>query len=137
MSRSKPKRPASQRQLKVGELIRHALAELFLKEPLYGPGLEGVSITVSEVKVSPDLRNATVYISPMGHAHEDSFLKALNQVVPMLRARVTKQVQLRYSPQLTFRIDKTLDYASRIDQLLKSCQASTTQNTSGTVTADE
>lgn len=119
MSRSKPKRAASQRQLKVGELMRHALAEVFLKEKRYEPGLEGVSVTVSEVKVSPDLRNATAYISPLGHKSEESFLEGLNKITPVLRAMVTKRVQLRYSPQIIFRIDKTFDYAARMDQLLR------------------
>lgn len=140
MSRNNPKRPASQRQLKVGELLRHALAEIFLREPLYEPGLAGVSVTVAEVKVSPDLRNATAYVSPMGHTSEEDFLEGLKRASSVLRAMVTKRVQLRYSPQIIFRIDKTFDYASRIDQLLRENDVpigSDAELEEGAVPADE
>lgn len=119
MSKNKVKRGASQRQLKVGEVLRHALAEIFTREPLYEPELKGQSITVSEVKVSPDLRNATVYVTSLGGRNEDSILSALNRIVPDLRKSIAARVQLRFAPQFVFRLDPTFSQAAKIDTLLR------------------
>lgn len=124
MSRNKPRRGASQRQLKVGEVIRHALAEVFSREPLYEPELEGISITVSEVKVSPDLKNATAYVTSLGGQKEErQLMVGLHRIAPELRRVVTSKVQLRHSPQLAFRYDESFNQAARIDTLLRQGMA--------------
>jgi len=111
----------TQRQLRVGEAIRHALAEIFIEEPLYDNDIAGTSITVSEVRVSPDLRNATAFVMPLGGVQDEKkFIQALTRLTPKLRARVTKKVALKFSPELLFRIDNSFTNATRIDTLLQS-----------------
>jgi ribosome-binding factor A len=110
---------ASQRQLRVGEEIRHALAELFLRGDVRDPGLRGVSLTITEVRVSPDLRNATAFVLPLGGGQAEAALAALARAAPWIRGEVTKRVRLRYSPHIDFRLDRSFDRASRIDELLR------------------
>jgi|SRR6185295_14201486 len=110
----------SQRQLRVAEEIRHILAGLLMRGELRDPALIGVSITVSEVRISPDLKNATVYSLPLAGAKVDEVLKGLNRSAPYLRARVAHALQLRHAPLLTFVEDRSFDEAHHIDELLKS-----------------
>lgn len=119
MSRSKGKAP-SQRQLRVGELLRHELARLMNDGSAHDPALRGASITVSEVRVSPDIKNATAFVLPLAGEERDSVLPALRRAAPYFRRRLAEVVELRYTPQLDFRLDTSFDEAERIDRLLHS-----------------
>lgn len=110
----------SQRQLRVGEAIRHTLAEVFQRGDLYDPDLAGVSITVTEVRVSPDLANATAFVTPLGGGDRvTTIVKALGRVSPVLRAAVGRAVPLRVVPRLSFQPDTSFDYAARIGTVLR------------------
>jgi len=117
MSRQAQK-PPSQRQLRVGEEIRHALSVVFERGLLRDPVLFGVSVTVSEVRISPDLRNATVFVMPLGGDDLDGVVEALRRAAPFLRGEIARSVKLRYAPQLSFHADATFEQARLIDNLL-------------------
>jgi ribosome-binding factor A len=110
----------SQRQLRVAEEIRHILARVLMRGDLHDPALANVSVTVSEVRISPDLKNATVFAIPLAGAHVDEVMKGLNRSAPYLRSQVGQALQLRYAPALTFVEDKSYDEAHHIDELLRS-----------------
>ncbi len=110
----------SQRQLRVGEALRHALAEILMRGDLRDPELREASITVSEVRISPDLRNATAYIMPLGGTDAAGVLAALRRAAPYLRGRMARTVQLRFAPAVAFEIDNAFEYAQRIETLLHS-----------------
>ncbi len=110
----------SQRQLRVGEELRHALADVLIRNEVNEPELERLSITVSEVRVSPDLKHANAYVIPLGGANVDKAMEILGRLAPLLRHHVTKRVRLRVSPKLAFRLDTSFDEAERINKLLKS-----------------
>jgi ribosome-binding factor A len=110
----------SQRQLRVGEQIRHALAEVFQEGLFHWPdGFEGTILTVTEVRVSPDLRNAMVFVMPLGGQRVDETVKALQASAAYFRGAVAREVTLRYAPMLRFEADRSFDYAARIDSLLR------------------
>jgi ribosome-binding factor A len=117
---SKSELGPSQRQLRVAEEIRHILAGVLMRGELRDPVLSSVSVTVSEVRISPDLKNATVFAMPLAGAHIGEVLKGLNRAAPYLRAQVGKAMQLRYAPTLTFVEDTSFDEAHHIDELLRS-----------------
>lgn len=108
----------SQRQLRAGELIRHALVELLQRESFREPALEGVSVTVSEVRVSPDLKQATAYAAPLGGARQAEVIDALNRVAPYLRGLLGKKIEMKFTPALAFKSDDTFAEAQKIDALL-------------------
>ena len=108
----------SQRQLRVGEELRHALAGLFERGVLRDPALAGISVTVTEVRTSPDLRNATVFVMPLGGTNTEAVVAALQHAVPFLRHEMARMVELRHVPNLSFRADESFDQADRIDLLL-------------------
>ena len=108
----------SQRQLRAGELIRHALVEIIQRESLREPALDGVSVTVSEVRVSPDLKQANVYAAPLGGDNQDEVITALNKVAPYLRGLLGKKIDMKFTPALNFRSDDTFAEAQRVDALL-------------------
>jgi ribosome-binding factor A len=110
---------ASFRRLRVGEELRHALAEVLSQGNLRHPALDKVSITVSEVRVSPDLRNATAFVMPLGGGRLEEVLEALEHSAPYLRAQMARRVKLRYMPALGFEADRSFDHASRVDRLLR------------------
>lgn len=110
----------SQRQLRVGEEIRHALANVFERGEVHDPGLAGLTVTVSEVRVSPDLRTATAYVIPLGGSGTETMMGALSRAQPYLRRRVAAAVRLKYAPDLVFRPDASFDEAKRIDDLLRT-----------------
>lgn len=110
---------ASQRQLRVGEELRHALAEVFARDSIREPALEGVSVTISEVRMSPDLRNARAYVLPLGGSDTTAVLEGLRRCVPYLRGQVAKRVRMKYMPKLEFEIDDSFETASRVDALLR------------------
>jgi len=112
-------RGPSQRQLRAGELVRHALAEVPTREEIHHEDLAGVAITVTEVALSTDLRQATCYIMPLGGKDTDKILKALHRVGPWLGGQVAKRISLKFAPRLHCRIDGSFDNASHIDDLLR------------------
>ena len=113
-------RTPSQRQLRVGEAIRHVLATLLARGELRDPVLLDASITVSEVRISPDLKNATVFVLPLGGGQAAEVAAALKRAAPYLRSQVAKSVRLRHAPVLHFQTDTSFDEADRIDRLLHS-----------------
>ena len=112
------KHSTSQRTLKVGEEIRHRLADILLRETFYDETLLGVSVTVSEVSVSADFSNARVYITLLGGGDTDNVLQALNQIAPQLQHRLSKQLTIRRTPRLTFLSDSRFETASRLDEII-------------------
>ncbi len=118
VSQTRQGRQPSQRQLRVGEAIRHRLAELLQRGDIHAPELEGISVTVSEVRMSPDLRTAVVYVSRLGGEAGDELVALLNRVQPALRHHVAQAVRLKFAPRLAFRLDTSFDEAARIDRLL-------------------
>ncbi|TAK46946.1 MAG: 30S ribosome-binding factor RbfA [Xanthobacteraceae bacterium] len=124
MTRHKQKRDTapgggSQRQLRVGELVRHALAKLFSRGEVHDPVIAGHLITVPEVRMSPDLRLATIYIMPLGGRDEADVLAALERNRKFLRTEIARRINLKFAPDIRFRLDDRFDEAQRIDELLK------------------
>ena len=111
-------RPPSQRQLKAGELIRRALAEILAKENLRDPDLQGVSITISEVRASADLKHALVYASPLGGGEADKVIAALQRCGSFLRGRLGKEMEMKSTPRLKFVADESFDTAEDMAKLL-------------------
>ncbi|MEL7469814.1 MAG: 30S ribosome-binding factor RbfA [Pseudomonadota bacterium] len=99
----------SQRQLRVGELIRRTISDVLMRGDVHDPDLAGVSVTVGEVRMSPDLRVATVYVLPLGGVNVEAVIKALARSAHELRRAVNKAVKLKFSPQLRFLPDETFD----------------------------
>ena len=120
MSRKRHHAPAapSQRQLRVGELIRRVLSDVLLRGEHHEPALEGISVTVGEVRCSPDLRVATVYVLPLGGHDAAPVLAALDHAKGELRHRLMKEVRLKYAPELRFRLDETFDRMDETRRLL-------------------
>ena len=110
----------SQRALRAGELIRHALAEILARGDVHDPVIETHLVTVAEVRMTPDLRLATVYIMPLGGEDETDVLAALDRNKRYLRGEVARRVNLKFAPDLRFRIDARFDEAERVEQLLRS-----------------
>jgi ribosome-binding factor A len=110
----------SQRQQRVAELVRHALAEVLSRGDIQDPVLTRHVITIPEVRMSPDLRLATAYVMPLGGEHESAVLEALGRNRKHLRMEVAHRVNLKFAPELRFLRDETFDEASRIDALLRS-----------------
>ncbi|MGQ0677781.1 MAG: 30S ribosome-binding factor RbfA [Rhodospirillales bacterium] len=118
MSRKKSASAPGQRQLRVGEELRHVLARLFERGALNDPALSGVSITVTEVRVSPDLKNATAFVVPLGGGGGAETVKALNHAQAYLRGLAAGEMRLRHAPRLGFVLDTSFDNASRIERIL-------------------
>lgn len=109
----------STRLLRVGENVRHAISAILARGDVQDPDLEGKSVTVSEVRVSPDLRNATVFVMPLGGDPKGIVTKALNKNTAFIRGVMSKSLHMKYMPRLKFKIDESFDEASHIDTLLK------------------
>jgi len=123
MSRStkKRRRPAagpSQRQLRAGELVRHALVEILREEDLQDPALAGVSVTLTEVRVSPDLKHALCFVEPLGGIHAPEVIAGLNRVSKFLRGRLGHSIEMRFTPALKFVHDDSFDVAQKMNRLL-------------------
>jgi ribosome-binding factor A len=114
--RAAPQGP-SQRQLRAGELVRHALVEIFREEEINDPALAGVSVTVTEVRVNPDLRHATVFVEPLGGEHADEVVKALNRHAKFVRGHLGRMIDMRFTPDLHFRHDESFNEAARMAKL--------------------
>ena len=118
--RSEPSTGPSQRQQRVAELVRHALAEVLARGDIQDPVLTSHVVTIPEVRMSPDLKLATAYVMPLGGQHERDVLAALERNRKILRQEVARRVNLKFAPDLRFRRDETFDEAARIDALLRS-----------------
>ena len=112
------KQPPGQRLLRVGEEIRHALASVFERETFRDPSLSGVTLTVTEVRPSPDLRHARVYVVPLGGGDTADIMAGLKRVKPFLRRRLAEMIQMKFLPDLVFAPDTTFDQAEHIATLL-------------------
>ena len=113
-------RPPSQRQLRVGEEIRSALAQVFAHGETHIPTLDSASITVSEVRISPDLKNATVFVMPLAGSQKDVVMQTLADQATNIRQLMNKRIVLRYSPKLYFKLDISFENANRINELLNT-----------------
>jgi ribosome-binding factor A len=113
-------RGTSQRQLRVGELIRHALAEMFSRGDIHDPVIEGHMITVPEVRLSADLRLATVYVMPLGGRDQSEVVAALERNSKFLRGEIARRINLKFAPELRFRVDERFEEAERIEKLLRT-----------------
>ena len=109
---------ASQRQLRVAEEIRHVLAEIFLRTEFHDPELARAKLTISEVRTSPDLKHAAVFITQLGNKDITPLLPALKRVAPYLRSQIAPKLGLRVTPDLKFLQDAALDEATKINKLL-------------------
>lgn len=116
----------TQRQLRAGELVRHALADILREEDLVDPALTGVSVTITQARMSPDLRHATVFVEPLGAgvvdasskaAHVAEVVEALNKSAKFLRGRLGPRLETRFTPDLRFRHDESFENAAAIDRL--------------------
>ena len=110
----------SQRQLRVGELVRHAMAEMLTRGDVHDPVIEGHLITVPEVRMSPDLRLATIYVMPMGGRDAEAVVAAFERHKKFLRAEIAHRINLKFAPNIRFRVDERFEEAERIDRLLHS-----------------
>jgi ribosome-binding factor A len=110
----------SQRQLRAGELIRHAMAEILARGEVHDPVIETHTITVPEVRVTPDLRLATIYVMPLGGKDGPQVLEALERNKRFLRGELAHRINLKFAPEIRFRIDERFDEAERIEKLLRA-----------------
>src|SRR3954447_26815186 len=110
----------SQRQLRVGEVLRHALSDILRENEIRDPDLTGVSVTVTEVKPSPDMRHATVFVEPLGGRNAEIIIPALNRHRGFLRGELGRLIALKFTPELRFVEDKSFAEAERIEKILHS-----------------
>jgi ribosome-binding factor A len=111
---------ASQRQLRVGETVRHAIADILAQGHVHDPVLEGHLITVPEVRMSADLKLATIYVMPLGGRDTTDVIEALDHNKKFLRGEIARRVNLKFAPDLRFRADERFDEAERIEKLLRT-----------------
>lgn len=110
----------SQRQLRVGELVRHALADMFTRGAVHDPVIQNHLITIPEVRMAADLRLATIYVVPLGGRDADTILAALERNKRFLRGEIARRINLKFAPDIRFRIDERFDEADRIEKLLRT-----------------
>jgi ribosome-binding factor A len=113
-------KPASQRQLRVGELVRHVVSDMLTRGEVHDPVLEGHLVTVPEVRMAPDLRLATIYVMPLGGRDQDAVLTALERNKRFLRGEIARRVNLKFAPEIRFLIDERFAEAERIEKLLRT-----------------
>jgi ribosome-binding factor A len=118
--RDRPAAGPSQRQLRVGELIRHALAEMFSRGDIHDPTIETHMITVPEVAMTADLRLATIYVMPLGGRDAKPVIEALERNKKFLRGEIARRVNLKFAPDIRFRFDERFDEAERIEKILRT-----------------
>lgn len=117
-SHRRPLKGPTQRQLRAGELVRHALVDILREEDLTDAALAGVSVTITEVRMSPDLKHAIAFVEPLGGAHAAEVVAGLNRSAKFLRGRLGHAIELRFTPDLRFVHDQTFDEAERMNRLL-------------------
>ena len=111
--------PFSQRQLRVGELIKQSLGQIFLRDEAKVPTINTKNITVTEVRMSPDLKNARAYVIPLGGKDSDKAVNILTEFSPRIRKVLSKKVDMKFSPRVSFVSDKSFDYAEKIEKLIQ------------------
>lgn len=121
-TRSQITKAPTQRQLRVGELIRAALAELFAHYDLFEPALSKTPLTVTEVRVTPDLKQAIAFVMPLGGQKSKEILDALSRVRKTLRTEVAARIQLRHAPDIQFKLDDSFERAAEVDALLRKAE---------------
>lgn len=114
-----PAQGPTQRQLRAGELVRHALVDVLRQGELHDEALTGALVTVTEVRLSPDLRHAICFVEPLGGAHAGEVVEALNRHSRFLRGRLGREIELKFTPDLKFVHDQSFDEASRMDALFR------------------
>ena len=119
MIRQNNNTPFSQRQLRVGELIKQSLGQIFLKDEAKVPILETKNITVTEVRMSPDLKNARAYVIPLGGKDTEQTVNLLKEFSHLVRKALSKKVDMKFLPKVSFVSDKSFDYAEKIETLIK------------------
>ena len=116
---SKLGKPVTQRQLRVGEMIKQALGMIFLREEAKLPNIQTKEITVTEVRMSPDLKNARAYIIPLGGKDTDKVVRSLTEFSYLVRKALSKKIHMKFLPKISFVSDKSFDYAEKIEKLIK------------------
>ena len=111
--------PFSQRQLRVGELIKQSLGQIFLKDEAKVPILETKNITVTEVRMSPDLKNARAYVIPLGGKDTENAVNILTEFSHLIRKALSKKIDMKFLPKVSFVSDKSFDYAEKIEKLIQ------------------
>ena len=111
--------PFSQRQLRVGELIKQSLGQIFLRDEAKVPTLETKNITVTEVRMSPDLKSARAYVIPLGGKDSEKIVDVLTQFSSSIRKALSKKVDMKFLPRVSFVSDKSFDYAEKIEKLIE------------------
>ena len=119
MIKQKNNSPFSQRQLRVGELIKQSLGQIFLRDEAKVPNLETKNITVTEVRMSPDLKNAKAYVIPLGGKDTEKTVSVLTEFSHRIRKVLSKKVDMKFLPKVYFVSDKSFDYAERIEKLIQ------------------
>ena len=111
--------PFSQRQLRVGELIKQSLGQIFIRDEAKVPALETKNITVTEVRMSPDLKNARAYVIPLGGKDTEKTVNILSEFSYLVRKALSRKVNMKFLPKVSFVCDKSFDYAEKIEKLIK------------------
>jgi ribosome-binding factor A len=119
MIRRSDNAPFSQRQLRVGELIKQSLGQIFLRDEAKVPAFETKNITVTEVRMSPDLKNARAYVIPLGGKDTDEAVNSLTKFSHLIRKALSKKIDMKFLPKVHFVGDKSFDYAEKIEELIK------------------
>jgi len=119
MSRQNNNEPFSQRQLRVGELIKQSLGQIFLRDEAKVPSLTTKNITVTEVRMSPDLKNARAYVIPLGGKNSEEAVNILTEFSSSIRKALSKKVDMKFLPKVHFVSDKSFDYAEKIEKLIQ------------------
>jgi len=119
MMRQNDNLPFSQRQLRVGELIKQSLGQIFLRDEAKLPVLETKNITVTEVRMSPDLKNARAYVIPLGGKDSEKTIHILTKFSYLIRKALSKKVDMKFLPRVSFINDKSFDYAEKIEKLIQ------------------
>ena len=119
MIRQNENAPFSQRQLRVGELIKQSLGQIFLRDEAKLPVLETKNITVTEVRMSPDLKNARAYVIPLGGKDSEETVHVLTKFSHLIRKALSKKIEMKFLPRVSFISDKSFDYAEKIERLIQ------------------
>jgi ribosome-binding factor A len=114
---------ASKRQLRVGEQLRHIISEVLSEGNIHDPEVSTTPVTVTEVQPSPDMRNATVYVVPLGGVNEEAVIKGLNRSSGFVQAEMARQLSMKFTPRLTFKKDASFEYGDHIDSLIRKTSA--------------
>jgi len=119
MNKSTEAAPFTQRQLRVGEMIKQSLGQIFLRDEAKVPVIETKNITVTEVRMSPDLKNARAYVIPLGGKDAEKTVNILTEFSSRIRKALSKKVEMKFLPKVSFVSDKSFDYAEKIEKLIK------------------